>query len=241
MKSIENVLLDFYTCVHIPVQFLDQTFNSIFNIDIQESIKDFINSTSLYHDLKQGIDALTTLTYFENIHFIVLPLQNYRQLTGYFIAGPFQSINLGKDNQFAYKPFDCLSYLGKLFENIMRQHLFSAPKFNTYVREGIYYIHKNYDKNITLTDVCKDLNVNKSYFCCIFKNETGMTFSKFLNRLRIEKSKQYLIQNNESILSIALAVGFNNHIYYTMMFKKLTGFTPIEFRQQHQIKKEALS
>lgn len=47
MKSIENVLLDFYTCVHIPVQFLDQTFNSIFNIDIQESIKDFINSTSL--------------------------------------------------------------------------------------------------------------------------------------------------------------------------------------------------
>ena len=151
MKSIENVLLDFYTCVHIPVQFLDQTFNSIFNIDIQESIKDFINSTSLYHDLKQGIDALTTLTYFENIHFIVLPLQNYRQLTGYFIAGPFQSINLGKDNQFAYKPFDCLSYLGKLFENIMRQHLFSAPKFNTYVREGIYYIHKNYDKNITLT------------------------------------------------------------------------------------------
>ena len=62
-----------------------------------------------------------------------------------------------------------------------------------------------------------------------------MTFSKFLNRLRIEKSKQYLIQNNESILSIALAVGFNNHNYYTMMFKKLTGFTPIEFRQQHQI------
>ena len=61
-----------------------------------------------------------------------------------------------------------------------------------------------------------------------------MTFSNFLNIIRIEKSKQYLSQNNDSILSIALAVGFNNHNYYTMKFKKLTGLTPLEFRQQTQ-------
>lgn len=234
MNPIENVLLDFYTCVHIPVQFIDQKFTSIFNIDIHKSINEFISSTSLYLDLKKGINTVTTLTYFDNIHFIVVPLLNYHQLPGYFIAGPFHSANVNSNYEFVYKPFDCLSYLGKLFESIMKQHLFSEPKFNTYVREGIHYIHKNYDKNITLTKVCKDLNVNKSYFCCIFKNETGMTFSNFLNRMRIEKSKQYLIQNNESILSIALSVGFNNHNYYTMMFKKLTGISPIEFRQQNK-------
>lgn len=234
MKSIKPVLLDLYNCVHIPVQFLDTNLTSILNVAVTEPIEEFISSTSLQYDLNQGIDKVTTLTYFENIHFIVIPLQDDKQIKGYFIAGPFQSIHQKNENQFIYKPLDCVPYLAKLFESVIKHHLFSLPKFNTYVQEGIHYIHKNYRKNITLSEVCTDLNVNKSYFCSIFKNETGMTFSNFLNRIRIEKSKQYLSQNNDSILSIALAVGFNNHNYYTMKFKKLTGLTPLEFRQQTQ-------
>lgn len=234
MQSIKTVLFDLYNCVHIPVQFLDQNLTPILNVGMNEPIEEFTHSTSLHYDLEQEINVITTLTYFENIHFIVLPLQDDKQLKGYFIVGPFQSIHQEIENQFIYKPLDCLPYLAKLFESIIKHHLFSLPKFNTYVQEGIHYIHKNYKKNITLTEVCKDLNVNKSYFCSIFKNETGMTFSNFLNRLRIEKSKQFLSQNNDSILSIALSVGFNNHNYYTMKFKKLTGLTPLEFRQQTQ-------
>jgi AraC-like DNA-binding protein len=63
------------------------------------------------------------------------------------------------------------------------------------------------------------------------KRETGKTFSQFLNELRIEKSKKLLREETLPVLDIALAVGFNNQSYYSLVFKKLMRQTPLEFRK----------
>lgn len=232
MTSIQHVLVDFYSCTQIPIQFLDHSLNSLFKVNITTEVKRIVDRTTLIHDLNQTLSSLTTLTYLEQIHFIVLPLFNHPSFKGYFVVGPFHSSPSSNEVDLVYKPFSCIPFIGKLLESIVKQQLFSSPKFNNYVNEGIKFIHKHYKQTITLNDLCQYLSINKSYFCSIFKAETGLTFSHFLNRVRIEKSKQYLIDSNESILSIALSVGFNNHTYYSMIFKKITGMTPLEFRQQ---------
>jgi len=77
-----------------------------------------------------------------------------------------------------------------------------------------------------------NLNINKCYFCSIFKKETGLTFINYLNSYKIEKSKELLKNTNLSLLDIALSVGFNNQSYYSTVFKKITCKTPLEFREE---------
>ena len=92
------------------------------------------------------------------------------------------------------------------------------------------YIDARYMDEITLFDVSNYLKINKSYFCSIFKKETGKTFTQYLNETRIEKSKSLLLIEDCSMLDVALSVGFNNQNYYNIMFKKITSKTPLEFK-----------
>lgn len=78
--------------------------------------------------------------------------------------------------------------------------------------------------------LCKELNINKSYFCKLFKEDTGYTYSKYLNVFRIEKRKKLLLNTDMSLIDIAISVGFNSQNYFTMVFKKFVKMTPTEFR-----------
>lgn len=95
----------------------------------------------------------------------------------------------------------------------------------------IGYIRDNYKKPLILEEVSAHFKLNKCYFCSVLKKELGKTFSQLVNEVRIEKSKELLLENKLSILDIALAVGFNNQNYFNMAFKKLTGMTPLTYRR----------
>ena len=100
------------------------------------------------------------------------------------------------------------------------------------MRKAIYYIHQNYNKDISIDDLCDKLNINKSYFCNLFKKSTNQTFSNFLNYFRVEKSKKLLSDPSLSLLDVALEVGFTNQNYYTIVFKKITNQTPSAYRKE---------
>lgn len=106
----------------------------------------------------------------------------------------------------------------------------SNEVYSFHVRKAMNYTEKNYTEPLTLQFISEYLNLNKCYFCNLFKNETGKTYSKFLNEVRIEKSKYLLENTNLSMLEVALSIGYNNQNYYTMAFKKITGTTPIKYR-----------
>ncbi|MEW8955258.1 helix-turn-helix domain-containing protein, partial [Clostridium sp.] len=110
--------------------------------------------------------------------------------------------------------------------------LMDKPPYGLYVKKAIAFIDARYSDDITLDDISKYLNINKCYFCTILKKETGKTFSRLMNEIRIEKSKELLSKDDLSILDIALSVGFNNQNYFSSIFKKLTNKTPVEFRTE---------
>lgn len=98
------------------------------------------------------------------------------------------------------------------------------------IRKAIAYINDNYANNVSLEEVANYIHLNPSYFSTLFKKETGTAFSTYLNKVRIEHSKLMLTNTNQSILDIAIAVGFENQSYYCKVFKKIVGTSPKQYK-----------
>ena len=97
------------------------------------------------------------------------------------------------------------------------------------VREMLDYIESNYDKKISITDLCDKLNLSATYLNTNFKNETGYTFNDFLNRYRILRAIDILKTSEMKVYQTAEAVGFQDYKYFIQVFKKYIGCSPIKF------------
>lgn len=121
-----------------------------------------------------------------------------------------------------------LKVLDRFMENVFN---LATSKNGEVIKRAVNYINDNYKKNITLDSISSYVHLNSSYFSTLFKKETGMKFSDYLNKVRIEESKKLLKDINYSILEISLEVGFEDQSYYSKVFKKVTGMTPKDYRE----------
>ena len=95
------------------------------------------------------------------------------------------------------------------------------------------YIRSRYsDPELTLSDVCRELSVSKSYFSPLFKAHTGMTFVEYVTALRMEHAKELIAMHELRNYEVADRVGFSDPHYFSLTFKKQTGLTPTEYRDQ---------
>lgn len=92
------------------------------------------------------------------------------------------------------------------------------------------YLNQNYNKELSLNKLGEHLNLTPSYLSFVFKKESGVTITKYLTNLRIQKAKQLLDAGNLSITDIAVEVGYNDYFYFLKTFKKITGITPTCYR-----------
>ncbi|MDR3279349.1 MAG: AraC family transcriptional regulator [Synergistaceae bacterium] len=106
---------------------------------------------------------------------------------------------------------------------------YSDKKNSDVIYKAIQYMYQNYSNKITLEDVAKAVYMTPAYFCKIFKKEVGCNFNMYLNQLRIEKSKQFLLQHNGRIADIISMVGFEDQSYFTKVFKRVEGVSPKHF------------
>ena len=68
------------------------------------------------------------------------------------------------------------------------------------------------------------------YITKIFKKETGMSFKNYIIEKRLDLARKLLQKTDDSIRDISLKVGYDNYSYFTRLFKKSFGVTPVEFR-----------
>ena len=97
--------------------------------------------------------------------------------------------------------------------------------------KAVEFMRRNFTKKITIEDVAKHVYLSTSYFGKIFKNEMGCSFNEYLNRLRIEKSKQLLLQTDFQLVDIAGMTGFEDQSYFTKVFKRITGMSPNKYKR----------
>lgn len=100
---------------------------------------------------------------------------------------------------------------------------------NHIVNRAKNYIHKNFQDNISLSKVAKEVGVNSSYLSRIFTKEVGCNFMDYLARIRLEAALEYMTNSNMKIYEIAEKVGYNNAEHFSRMFKKVYGKSPREY------------
>ncbi len=94
------------------------------------------------------------------------------------------------------------------------------------------YVNDNYNKNISLEQAAEKANMNKSSFCRYFMEKTNKTFMEYVNFQRIRYACMLLIEEKFSIGEICYESGFNNLSHFNRQFRKQTGKTPGQYRNQ---------
>ena len=87
------------------------------------------------------------------------------------------------------------------------------------------------NQDLSLQTLSGKMHVNAVYLGRIFKKETGSSFNDYLNNVRIEKAKELLTTTNYKGNELYEKVGFSNYNYFYIVFKKITGVKPTEYRK----------
>lgn len=99
------------------------------------------------------------------------------------------------------------------------------------VTDTLFYIQKNYSKEISLNQLADLTGLTPSYFSALFKKEMGITISNYLINYRLDIAQNKLQTTQLPISEIADAVGYPDVKYFSRIFKKKTNLTPSKFRQ----------
>ncbi|MDF2921581.1 MAG: two component transcriptional regulator, AraC family [Paenibacillaceae bacterium] len=114
------------------------------------------------------------------------------------------------------------AWSGKLASRTVRSEIIEARR----------YIMQHLDQKITLAEVAEHLHLNPTYFCRLFKRETGENFIDFIIRSKIEKAKELLDRSHSSVEQISALLGFESKSYFIRTFKKITGMKPMEYKNR---------
>jgi AraC-like DNA-binding protein/ligand-binding sensor protein len=96
------------------------------------------------------------------------------------------------------------------------------------------FIHEHWEDELSLGDVAKHAAISPFYLCKKFKEVTGLHFTDYVSRVRVEKAKELLRNPNHRISEVAYQTGFQSLSHFNRCFKRITGESPTACRQQLQ-------
>lgn len=121
----------------------------------------------------------------------------------------------------------------QLFIEVLRSEKTSMCKSEFYNKQATNQLYNeickkifNEYRTITFKDAAKHMHLSEPYFSKVFRNISGMTFTQYLNTVRIAAAIERLKQGNVSITAISADCGFNTIRNFNRVFKKFTGYSP---------------
>jgi AraC-like DNA-binding protein len=94
------------------------------------------------------------------------------------------------------------------------------------------FIAERHAEEISLTQVSGAVNMSAFYFCKVFKKATGMTFTDYLARVRVEKIKNLLLNPHKRVSEAAYEAGFQSLSQFNRVFRRITGEAPSAYRER---------
>ncbi|SFB07677.1 two-component system, response regulator YesN [Cohnella sp. OV330] len=101
------------------------------------------------------------------------------------------------------------------------------------IYRAIEYIRANLHLDLSIEHCARQMNLSGGYFASLFKKYVGTTFNQFVTGERIERAKQLLIDNYQ-VQEIAESLGYEHRRYFSDVFKRVTGSTPSEFKDNYR-------
>lgn len=129
------------------------------------------------------------------------------------------------------------SLIYKFFYHLLteypEQNKLKSKNSNEELQLAINYLEQNYiNPACTITSVCHELDISRSYLYNIFRQNLNLTLSQFLTQLRMEKAKQNLLNSSYTVQQIANTVGYGDEFTFSKAFKRYTGLSPKFYRKK---------
>ena len=94
----------------------------------------------------------------------------------------------------------------------------------------IAYVDQNYMYKLSLDEIARHVYLNRTYVSQLFTKQLGVSFSSYLESIRIQKACELLQETDLSVAEIAAATGYTSSSYFSKVFKKQTGLSPQHYR-----------
>lgn len=124
-------------------------------------------------------------------------------------------------------------------DNANKPETWSFAMANSQIRKAIDLFHSDYAKTWTIEDVASNVGLSRAGFSDKFKKSLGETPLQYLTKIRMQKAIELLQASEEKIENVALKVGYQDAFGFSKVFKKITGFSPKEFRQKNTAEQKA--
>jgi AraC-like DNA-binding protein/ActR/RegA family two-component response regulator len=103
------------------------------------------------------------------------------------------------------------------------------------VRKAMAYIHEHYTEQLSREALARHVNASDGHLARCFRQETGITPMAYLNRYRVNQAKTILVNTDQSITAVAMAVGFSDNNYFSRVFRQEAGCSPLVYRREHGV------
>jgi len=113
----------------------------------------------------------------------------------------------------------------------LERHRKLSDETRRLVRQAMAYIHEHYAEPISRTSLAQYVAFSEDYLTYCFRKELGVTPITYLNRFRVSRARQLLLETTKSITEIALDVGFSDSGYFSRVFRREVGMSPEAYRQ----------
>ncbi len=233
--------------IGLPGQPLDISFTSINASKLdKKTIERFLRSGS-----QQAADPFID-DYLDSINFLKIESYLFRQ----YITIDIHIAILAFIEELGYSKTEFVSSCGDISKNLqilnsaqqtkdylktmLRKAIairdsISGKKYSSVLQLATEYIAQNYNnQELSLNTVAASVNISPNHFSTIFHQELGQTFIAYLTELRMQKAKELLRCSSMKAAEIAYAVGYKDAHYFSYLFKKMQGCTPMEFRARKE-------
>jgi len=120
-------------------------------------------------------------------------------------------------------------HLSIVCNQIVVQHANAEPPV---IRRAREFIEAHHAEDLSLGQVAKAVNTSTFYFCKIFKKATGINFTDYVSRVRIERARNLLLNPNLRVSEIAYEVGFQSLTHFNRVFRRIVGQSPSDYRSK---------
>lgn len=129
---------------------------------------------------------------------------------------------------------DCYRLLMHFADGVYTRELIENPLYQRYVAPVIKEIETNFASGITVQELSSRVYISPQYLSRLFGRFLGCSSYEYLTSYRINKAKEFLLTYPRmEVQEIAQRVGFPDSSHFIVMFKKITGMTPLEFRRMN--------
>lgn len=131
---------------------------------------------------------------------------------------------------------DCLMDFARMLLSAQREQ--TSSNAVSFLMCAVEYVNENYREDISLTQVADTLNISPQYLSTSFKASVGVSFTEYVNSLRLKEGMRLVRETHCSVAEIATQVGYNSAQYFISRFKAAYGVTPAKFRESFSSSEE---